>query len=83
MADGGLTIELNEALSARLEQAARLAGQTPAEYAASPPSDGLDLDWSEDYARYAEYKRTGDYVDAEVAMAGFTAALAARFSEQR
>ena len=35
-------------------------------------------DWAEDFARFAEYQRTGEYLDAEVAMAEFCQAVADR-----
>ena len=86
MADGALTLILDDATAARLAEAAALAGQTPEAYAAdrlaetlSPP---LAHDWTEANERLAEYDRTGEYVTLEDALASFhdevEAALAAR-----
>ena len=82
MADGGLTIELDESLAERLQSAARATGQSTADLAANLIGHGLD-DWAEDFARFEEYERTGEYVDAEVAMAEFRQALADRFKSKR
>lgn len=86
MADGALTLILDDATVARLAEAAALAGQTPEAYAAdrlaetlSPP---LAYDWTEANERLTEYDRTGEYVTLEDALASFhdevEAALAAR-----
>jgi len=58
MADGGLHIELDEALAARIRAAASGAGMTPEAYASSMLRTALD-DLSETSARLAEYDRTG------------------------
>jgi hypothetical protein len=83
MADGGFKLELEPVLGERLKAAADAAGSSVEDYAAGLISRGLDDDWAEDYARYAEYQRTGEYIDAEVAMRGFREAVAARFRAKR
>ena len=48
--------------------------------------DGLKFetgDWAEDFARFAEYRRTGGYIDSEVAMAEFRRAVADRVAAMR
>lgn len=83
MADGGLKLELDEALSARLKAAADAVGRPVDAYAAELISGGLDDDWTESYARYAEYQRTGEYLDADVALEAFRKAVAARVRSKR
>ena len=78
MADGGLKLELDEALTARLKAAADAAGRPIDAYAAELIADGLDDGWSESYARYADYQRTGEYLDAEHEMKVFKQAVAER-----
>jgi hypothetical protein len=82
MADGGLKLELDEALSARLKAAADAVGRPVDAYAVELISGGLDDDWAESYARFAEYERTGEYLSAEVAMEDFRKAVAARASSK-
>ena len=71
MADGGLKLELDEALSLRLRAAADAAGRAVDTYTAELISGGLDDDWAESYSRYAEYQRTGEYLDSAVEMDRF------------
>jgi hypothetical protein len=80
MGDGGLIVELDETLSRRLEAAAASAGRSPVDYALSLIAEGLDEDWAEDDARFAEYERTGESVDAEEALLRMRASLVERFS---
>ena len=86
MADGALTLTLDDATVARLAEAAALAGQTPEAYAAdrlaetlSPP---LAYDWTEANARLAEYDRTGAYVTLEEWSAAFRADVEARLASR-
>ena len=47
---------------------------------------GLKLetgDWAEDFARFAEYQRTGEYIDAEGTMAEFRQAIADRVAAKQ
>jgi len=80
MADGGLKIELDESLSERVKAAAEAAGRPAGEYAAELISKGLDDGWADTYASLAEYDRTGEYVDADVALADFRAELERRLA---
>jgi hypothetical protein len=71
MADGGLKLELDEALGARLKAAADAAGRPVEAFAAELISGGLDDDWAESYSRFAEYQRTGESLDAVAEMDAF------------
>jgi predicted transcriptional regulator len=71
MADGGLTIELDEALTERLRAAASAAGESLQDYAINALKAAAGDGWDEAVARLAEYRRTGRYLDAEEAMKGF------------
>ena len=79
MADGGLKLELEKALGERLQAAADAVGRPVDELAAALISGGLDDDWAESYARYEDYQRAGESLDAEVEMAAFRDAVRARF----
>jgi hypothetical protein len=83
MADGGLKFELDEALSARVRAAADAVGRPVEDFATNLIAYGLDDDWAESYARFAEYERTGESVDVEVALAAFHERLAERFRSKR
>lgn len=80
MADGALTLTLDDETAARLETAARQAGLTPEAYAAATLSDALETwppgapyDTTEAERRLAEYDRTGEYVSFEDWAADFEA----------
>jgi predicted transcriptional regulator len=83
MADGGLKIELDAALGARLRDAADAAGQSTDEYASTLIAQALDEDWAEARAGLAHYDRTGEYVDAKEAMASFRVRLRERLDRGR
>ncbi|HEY1750258.1 MAG TPA: hypothetical protein VGG29_03290 [Caulobacteraceae bacterium] len=83
MPDDGVTIALDAALSARLHEAAEAAGQSPQELASALIAQGLDDRWAEAKASLAEYDRTGEYVDAETALADFRARLTERLDRAR
>ena len=78
MADGGLKLELDEALSDRLKAAAAALGRSVDDYAAELIADGLDQDWAESYARFEDYERTGEFLDAGPALADFRRKVADR-----
>ena len=79
MADGGMVVELDEALAERLKTAAASAGKPALDYAVSLILDGLDDDWVEDDRRFAEYERTGVSFDAKDALLEMRASLVAEF----
>jgi hypothetical protein len=88
MADGELTLQLNAALSRRLEAAATEARQDVREYVEALIEDvldaeGTDEDWAEDERRWAEFERTGHSIPAEVVLAEFKAAVARSFASKR
>jgi hypothetical protein len=83
MADGGLTIEIDAALGARLRDAAEAAGQSAAEYASELIAQGLGDGWAQARASLADYDRTGEYVDAREAMQSFRARLVERLDRAR
>jgi len=83
MADGGLTIELEASLGARLKEAAEAAGETADEYAARVLADALADDWAAAKASLAHYDRTGEFVDAGKALAENRARLVERLNQPR
>lgn len=86
MADGALTLTLDDATVARLAEAAALVGQTPEAYAADRLAETLSPtlahDWTEANARLAEYDRTGEYVTLEEWSAAFKADVEARLARR-
>jgi hypothetical protein len=80
MADGGLTIELNEGLAQRVKDAAEALGQSADQFANELIAKSLDDGWAEARASLAEYDRTGEYVDADVALADFRKELERRLA---
>jgi hypothetical protein len=76
MADGGLTIQLDDSLSESLKACAEAAGLTPEEFAASVLRSAVAADWEESLRRLDEYDRTGEYLTVEEAMDHFDAAVA-------
>ena len=90
MADGALTLTLDDETAARLETAARQAGLTPEAYAAATLSDALEtwppgapFDTTEAEKALAEYDRTGEYETLEEWSAAFEADVKARLDDQR
>jgi hypothetical protein len=83
MADGGLTIELDAALGARLREAAEAVGRSAEEYASTLIAQGLADEWAEARASLADYDRTGDYVEAKEALADARARLVERLDRAR
>jgi hypothetical protein len=78
MADGGLKIELDEALADKVRALAEVAGASVESIVNGALADYVE-DWSETLSRLAQYDRDGASVDAETAFAGFREAVAARF----
>ena len=79
MADGGMVVELDQALAERLKTAAASAGKSALDYAVSLIADGLDADWAEDDRRFAEFERTGVSENAEDALLRMRESLKTRF----
>jgi predicted transcriptional regulator len=78
MADGNVTIELDADLGRRLAAAAEAAGQSPGELASALLEDALaaqNAGWADAEAALAEYDRTGEYLEANTAMAELRARL--------
>ena len=87
MADGSfnksLTLDLDEATFARLEQDAALAGEPVAVFAKRLISEGLQPgSWAIAQARLDEYDRTGEALSVEEVFAGVKARLAQRLAEK-
>ena len=82
MADGGLKLEIDEALAERLRSAAEASGESVEDFALQALRAAADEDWAEDYARVADYEATGRFIPADQAMAEFRAALEARFAKK-
>ena len=80
MADGGLKIELDEDLAQRVKDAAEAVGQSADQFANELIAKSLDDGWAEARASLAEYDRTGEYVDADVALADFRKELERRLA---
>lgn len=75
MADGHLTIPLDDETVQHLKAAAEAAGETPEAFARRAVDLALEADrWAIADARIAEYDRTGNAIDAE----DFVARLRAR-----
>ncbi|MBS0361938.1 MAG: hypothetical protein JSR98_11185 [Proteobacteria bacterium] len=85
MADGELTLKLDDDTARRLQDAADAAGQTVAAYASSLIADRLsgDDDWAEDERIVEEYDRTGVSYSVEEAMAAFDAAVEVQLKKPR
>lgn len=83
MADGDLTLKLDDETVERLRAAADAVGRTVQDYAAGLISEGLEVDWAEDLARIAEYDRTGESISVEEALDHFDRELEKRLAERR
>ena len=82
MADGELTLKLDDETVRRLTAAADAMGQSASDYAASLVSDGLSFDrLSLSQRALAEFDETGVSYDAETALQEFQANVAARVSK--
>lgn len=80
MADGGLKIEIDDALAARLRVVAEAAGESVQDFALHALRAAADEDWAEDYARVAAYEVTGKSIPAGEFMAEFRAAVETRLA---
>ncbi|MDP3746836.1 MAG: TraY domain-containing protein [Phenylobacterium sp.] len=79
MADGELTLKLDDETARRLQAAADAAGRSVGDYAAGLIAEGLDGDhWQGAREALAEFDRTGESFDAETTMAEFRASVARR-----
>ncbi|ATQ43029.1 hypothetical protein [Caulobacter mirabilis] len=67
MADGSLTIPLDELTAEQLKAAAEAAGETPEAYVRRAVARSLEEDWAEDLRRAAEYERTGESLSVDEA----------------
>ena len=85
MADGELTLKLDDETARRLQEAADAAGRPVAEFAADLISGGLPPDphWREALEALEEYDRTGEGVSVEEALAEFRATLDERLAQRR
>ena len=68
MADGELTLKLDDDTVRRLRAAADAAGVSMDRIAADLIAEGLDHDWTEALASLAEYDRTGVSYSLDEAM---------------
>ncbi len=79
MADGELTLKLDDETTRRLQAAADAAGRPVGDYAAGLIANGLDGDhWQGAREAIAEFERTGEAFDAETTMTEFRASVAGR-----
>lgn len=84
MADGELTLKLDDETKRRLGEAAAAAGMSVEDYAVGLLSDELGADpLTISRARLAEYDRTGEYITVEEAMAHFEHELEAALARKR
>jgi predicted transcriptional regulator len=85
MADGELTLKLDDETARRLQAAAEAAGRPVGDYAADLIAVGLepDDDWAEDVRIAEEVDRTGVSYSLEEAMAHFDEAVEAHLAAKR
>jgi predicted transcriptional regulator len=84
MADGELTLKLDDETPRRLQEAADAAGQSLADYVQHLIRDGLDDDnWAEDVGIAEEYDRTGVSYSLEEGLAVFDAAVKRRLDSTK
>lgn len=83
MADGELTLKLDDDTVRRLKAAAEAAGRPVADYAAELLSGALADRWSLSLRRLEEYDRTGEYVPLEEALTEFRVAVEERLAKRR
>jgi hypothetical protein len=83
MADGELTLKLDDETARRLRAAAQSAGVAVEDYAADIIAHRFDGDWGEDQRIAAEYDRTGVSYSLEEGLAVFDAAVRRRLDPHR
>lgn len=83
MADGELTLKLDDDTARRLEAAAAAAGRSVDDYARTLISEGLDDRWSESIRRLEEYDRTGESLSVQEALEHFDNTLQDRRASPR
>jgi predicted transcriptional regulator len=85
MADGELTLKLDDETTRRLKEAAEAAGRPLSDYVADLIADHLaaDDDWAEDVRIAEESERTGNWHTLEDAMAHFRSELHAQVKKPR
>jgi predicted transcriptional regulator len=82
MADGGLTLNIDQALAEKLRNAARSVGESVEVYARQALeafSGAEEGDWDEAIRRLEEFDRTGESVSADEAFAAVRANLKKRY----
>ena len=82
MADGGLTLQIDEALAERLRAAASAEGLSPEKLAISLLDQAIEGDWTDALGALSEYDLTGEYVPLSEATAEFHDALEKRLAEK-
>lgn len=81
MADGSLTVKLDEQTSARIKAAAAEAGESTDAFANRLLAGALETDrWAISNARIDEYERTGVAEDAEVVFARLRARMSQKLA---
>jgi predicted transcriptional regulator len=85
MADGELTLKLDDETARRLQEAADAAGRPAADYARDLIADHLSTDenWAEDVRILEEYDRTGVSYSVEEGLAAFDAAVKVQLAKPR
>ena len=83
MADGELTLKLDDDTARRLKAAADAAGRSVDEYARALIADGLDDRWSESLRRLEEYDQTGESLSVQEALEHFDNTLQGRLATPR
>jgi predicted DNA-binding protein len=84
MADGDLTLKLDDDTARRLKEAADAAGRPLGDYVTDIIVEHLaDDDWAEDVRIAEESERTGDWHSVEEAMAHFRSELHAQVKKGR
>ena len=83
MDDGSLTLTIGADLADRLKASAESVGRSVGDYARDLIRDGLEDDWAEEEARWAEYERTGEPISADVALSEFRSAVEKRLAARR
>ncbi len=83
MADGELTLKLDDETARHLKAAADAAGRPIGDYVVELIEDRLKEDrWAESRRRLAEYDRTGESISVEEMLEHFDESLAARLASR-